>query len=50
VAPDRPAGVDAQDRVPDPWTRVEVRRPGRIRLTTAFSLARVGATAPRCTG
>jgi hypothetical protein len=30
------------------WTRMQVRRPGTIRLATRFSLARIGATAARC--
>jgi hypothetical protein len=30
------------------WTRLRVRRAGRVRLTTRFSLARVGARSPRC--
>lgn len=31
------------------FTSVTVRRPGRIRLTTRFSLARIRSRAPRCT-
>jgi hypothetical protein len=50
VVVDRPAGVDDQDPVADPWTAIQVTRPGRIRLTTRFSLSRVRATGERCTG
>jgi len=32
------------------WTRLRVRAPGRIRLATRFSLARIGARGPRCSG
>ena len=31
------------------WTRLRVRRAGRVRLATRFSLARIGARGPRCT-
>lgn len=30
------------------FTEIDVRRPGRLRLAMAFSLARVGARSPRC--
>jgi hypothetical protein len=31
------------------WTRLTVRRAGEVRLSTSFSLGRIGATSPRCT-
>jgi hypothetical protein len=31
------------------WTRLTLRRAGPVRLATSFSLARIGATSPRCT-
>jgi hypothetical protein len=31
------------------WTAIDVRRPGRIRLSTRFAISRVRATSPRCT-
>jgi len=30
------------------WTRLRVRRPGRVRLATRFSLSRIGAHTARC--
>ncbi|MCW2953683.1 MAG: hypothetical protein JWQ48_2853, partial [Conexibacter sp.] len=30
------------------WTRLDVRRAGRIRLVTRFAFGRIGARAPRC--
>jgi hypothetical protein len=50
VEPDRPFGVDAQDPPAGPWTVVDVRRPGRIRLATDFATGRIGATSKRCSG
>lgn len=32
-----------------PWTRLTLERAGPVKLTTDFSLARIGATSPRCT-
>lgn len=32
------------------FTQVQTRRPGRLRLTMAFSLSRIGARSPRCRG
>ena len=31
------------------WTKLTVRRAGEVRLSTSFSLSRIGATSPRCT-
>ena len=31
-----------------PWTRLTLDRAGPVKLTTDFSLARIGATSPRC--
>jgi hypothetical protein len=31
------------------WTRLTLGRPGRVRVTIAFSLGRIGADSPRCT-
>jgi hypothetical protein len=50
VLPDRPVGTDDQDPVDNLWTAIDVRRPGRIRLTTDFALSRIRATSPRCGG
>jgi hypothetical protein len=41
----RGSGCVAQD---GPWTRLTVRRAGPIKLVARFSLARIGATSPRC--
>jgi hypothetical protein len=30
------------------WTRLQITRPGRVRLTTTFALGRIGATGKRC--
>jgi hypothetical protein len=30
------------------WTKLTVRRAGQVRLSTSFSLSRIGATSPRC--
>jgi hypothetical protein len=32
-----------------PWTRLELREAGPVRLVTRFALTRIGATSPRCT-
>jgi hypothetical protein len=32
-----------------PWTRLTLERAGPVKLTTDFSVARIGATSPRCT-
>lgn len=32
-----------------PWTRLELRRAGPVKLVTRFALGRIGATSPRCT-
>jgi hypothetical protein len=32
-----------------PWTRLTLERGGPVKLTTDFSVARIGATSPRCT-
>jgi hypothetical protein len=31
------------------WTAIDAARAGRVRLSTRFSVARIGATGPRCT-
>jgi hypothetical protein len=42
------AGGDACVSPAGDWTRVDVRRAGRIRLVTRFALGRIGARSPRC--
>ena len=32
------------------WTRLQIRKPGPVRLVTRFSLARIVSRGPRCTG
>jgi hypothetical protein len=44
------AGRGCVQEGPNGWTRLRVTEPGRVALVTGFSLGRVRATGPRCTG
>ncbi len=43
-------GEGCVDRAPGGWTRVQARRPGRLRLAMRFAPARVFRRGSRCTG